>query len=165
MIPPPLTETFRTVLIEDDAVFRQLLVMTLEKAPDLHVVGHFALGRPGLEFCRREKPDLLVVDLSLPDSDGMEIVREVRRTSGIPTRTVNRWGTFWRRDFPRSRLFEEQRGRFLPPLATGSLPASLMERFEREGRDVQEVLVRTLAFLAPLTTGSVAGGAGFVRVG
>ena len=90
--------------------------------------------------------------------------RDVRRATGIPSRTLSRWGEWWQTEFPRSRLFEEQRGRFMPPLSIDSLPVSLWERFEHAGRDEAEVLVRTLVFLSPLTTGSVASGARFVRV-
>lgn len=69
----------RAVLIEDETMFRQLILLTLGKVKDLQVVGEFGLGKPGLEFCLREKPDLLVVDLMLPDINGIEIAREVRR--------------------------------------------------------------------------------------
>lgn len=71
----------RAVLIEDETMFRQLILLTLGKVKDLQVVGEYGLGKPGLEFCLREKPDLLVVDLMLPDINGMEIAREVRRAS------------------------------------------------------------------------------------
>ena len=60
-------------------MFRQLILLTLAKVKDLQVIGEFGLGKPGLECCLREKPDLLVVDLMLPDINGMEIAREVRR--------------------------------------------------------------------------------------
>ncbi|MFA6046992.1 MAG: response regulator transcription factor [Phycisphaerales bacterium] len=69
----------RAVLIEDETMFRQLILLTLGKVKDLQVVGEFGLGRPGLEFCLREKPDMLVVDLMLPDINGLEIAREVRK--------------------------------------------------------------------------------------
>lgn len=60
-------------------MFRQLILLTLGKVKDLQVIGEFGLGKPGLDFCLREKPDLLVVDLMLPDLNGMEVAREVRR--------------------------------------------------------------------------------------
>jgi DNA-binding NarL/FixJ family response regulator len=69
----------RAVLIEDETMFRQLILLTLGKVKDLEVIGEFGLGKPGLEYCLREKPDMLVVDLMLPDINGMEIAREVRR--------------------------------------------------------------------------------------
>ena len=72
---------FRAVLIEDETKFRQLILLTLAKVKDLHVIGEFGLGKPGLEFCVKEKPDILVVDLMLPDINGMEIAREVRRAA------------------------------------------------------------------------------------
>lgn len=61
-------------------MFRQLILLTLGKVKDLQVVGEFGLGRPGLEFCLKEKPDLLVVDLMLPDLNGIEVAREARRS-------------------------------------------------------------------------------------
>jgi DNA-binding NarL/FixJ family response regulator len=70
----------RAVLIEDETMFRQLILLTLGKVKDLQVVGEFGLGKPGLEFCLREKPDLVVVDLMLPDINGIEIARDLRRT-------------------------------------------------------------------------------------
>jgi DNA-binding NarL/FixJ family response regulator len=70
----------RAVLIEDETMFRQLILLTLGKVKNLQVVGEFGLGRPGLEYCLREKPDMLVVDLMLPDINGMEIAREVRKS-------------------------------------------------------------------------------------
>ncbi len=69
----------RAVLIEDETMFRQLILLTLGKVKDLEVIGEFGLGKPGLDYCLREKPDMLVVDLMLPDINGMEIAREVRR--------------------------------------------------------------------------------------
>lgn len=69
----------RAVLIEDETMFRQLILLTLGKVKDLQVIGEFGLGKPGLEYCLREKPDMLVVDLMLPDLNGLDIAREVRR--------------------------------------------------------------------------------------
>ena len=69
----------RVVVIEDETMFRQLILLTLAKVKNLQVVGEFGLGKPGLNFCIREKPDMLVVDLMLPDINGMEIAREVRQ--------------------------------------------------------------------------------------
>ena len=89
---------------------------------------------------------------------------QVKRATGIPSRTVKRWGAWWQADFPRSRVFQEQRGRFLPPPCLTALPASLWERLEYAGRQEAEVLVRTLCFLSPLTTGSVVAQSRLMRV-
>lgn len=68
----------KTVIIEDETVFRQMLGLALGRIGGLRLVGEFANGRDGLEFCLVEKPDLLVVDLFLPGLHGLEIVKTVR---------------------------------------------------------------------------------------
>jgi DNA-binding NarL/FixJ family response regulator len=68
----------RTVIIEDETVFRQMLALALGRISGLRLIGELADGREGLEFCLREKPDLLVVDLFLPGLHGLEIVKIVR---------------------------------------------------------------------------------------
>ena len=73
----------RTVVVEDETMFRQLVVSTLSRIKDLKILGHFAEGKPALDFCLREKPDLVVVDLLLPDINGLEIAAEIRRE--VPT--------------------------------------------------------------------------------
>jgi len=70
---------FRTVIIEDEIMFRQLLRSTLAKMKNIEVIGEFGLGKAGLDFCLKKKPDLLVVDLVLPDLHGLKVAAAVRR--------------------------------------------------------------------------------------
>ena len=55
-----------------------MLALALGRITGLRLIGELADGREGLEFCLREKPDLLVVDLFLPGMHGLEIVKIVR---------------------------------------------------------------------------------------
>src|SRR5436853_3014543 len=41
-------------------------------------------GRAALDIARREQPDLILLDLMLPELDGMEVCRQIRRTSAVP---------------------------------------------------------------------------------
>jgi two-component system alkaline phosphatase synthesis response regulator PhoP len=41
-------------------------------------------GRSALDIAQREQPDLIVLDLMLPEIDGLEVCRQLRRTSGVP---------------------------------------------------------------------------------
>jgi len=68
----------RVVIIEDNAVFRHMLAMALGRVRGLVVSASFEKGKEGLAYCLRTKPDMLAVDLFLPDLHGLEIVREVR---------------------------------------------------------------------------------------
>ncbi len=55
-----------------------MLSMALVRVRGVVVSAAFDSGKEGLEYCLRTKPDLLAVDLFLPDLHGLEIVREVR---------------------------------------------------------------------------------------
>ena len=68
----------RVVIIEDNTVFRQMLAMALGRVRGLVVSASFESGKEGLAYCLKNKPDLLAVDLFLPDLHGLEIIREVR---------------------------------------------------------------------------------------
>ena len=68
----------RLVIIEDNTVFRKMLSIALARVRGVLMGAAFDCGKEGLEYCLRTKPDLLVVDLFLPDLHGLEIVREVR---------------------------------------------------------------------------------------
>ena len=68
----------RTVIIEDEAVFRQMVSSALSRVRGLVVSGAFKDGKSGLDFCLKDPPGLLIVDLYLPGMHGLEVVREVR---------------------------------------------------------------------------------------
>jgi len=75
----------RVLVIEDNPAYLELMVYLLK------AFGHTPLttrdGRSGLEAARRERPDLVLCDIQLPDMDGYEIVRQIRADpalSGLP---------------------------------------------------------------------------------
>jgi hypothetical protein len=122
---------------------------------------------PSVRFLGRRVYLGAAVILGSIASQALATAREVKRVTGIPARTVGRWRLWWQTQFVESRLFEKERGRFIPPLVLAELPAALVERFEqvrRAAQDKAQALVHTLCFVAPLTTASVADGARFMRV-
>jgi two-component system phosphate regulon response regulator PhoB len=66
----------KIVLIEDDQDLYSLVQYNLEK--EGFTVAGSQTGRGALELCRRERPDLVVLDIMLPDSDGLEICKAIR---------------------------------------------------------------------------------------
>ncbi len=75
----------KIALIEDDADLYSLLQYNLERE-GFTVVGS-QTGKGALELCLQEKPDLLLLDIMLPDSDGLDICRGIRsdpRISHLP---------------------------------------------------------------------------------
>jgi serine phosphatase RsbU (regulator of sigma subunit) len=74
-----MPETRRAVVIEDDPDIRGLLVRVLVKQG--FEVTQAQAGLPGVEEVRRAKPDLVTLDLNLPDVDGLEVCRLLREFS------------------------------------------------------------------------------------
>ena len=68
--------TKRIVLIEDDSDLFSLLKYNLEKEGFLMTGSQTGLG--ALDLCRRVKPDLILLDIMLPDSDGLDICKGIR---------------------------------------------------------------------------------------
>jgi DNA-binding response OmpR family regulator len=66
----------KIMLIEDDADLFALLKYNLEKE-GFQMVGA-QTGKGAVDFCRREHPDLVLLDIMLPDSDGLDICKGIR---------------------------------------------------------------------------------------
>ena len=63
------------VVVEDQRMFLQLLVGVLDTYPGLSVVATAVTAQEGIEACQKHRPDLLILDLSLPDQSG-EVVAD-----------------------------------------------------------------------------------------
>jgi DNA-binding response OmpR family regulator len=68
-------------LIEDDADLFSLLKYNIEKE-GFRFTGS-QTGKDALELCRRERPDVIILDIMLPDSDGIEICRGIRSSPDL----------------------------------------------------------------------------------
>lgn len=68
----------------------------------------------------------------------------------VPRRTVECWRRWWLDQFVHTSFWKAACARFVPPLQTGALPASLLERFS--GEDIHTRLIQTLRFCSPLST-------------
>lgn len=66
----------KILLIEDDADLYSLIQYNLEKE-GFQFVGS-QTGKGAIDLCRREKPDLVILDIMLPDSDGLDICKRIR---------------------------------------------------------------------------------------
>jgi len=69
--------TIRVVLVEDHTLVRQGLRMLLETDQELTVVGEAGNGRHALELVTELQPDIVVMDLNLPELDGIEATRTI----------------------------------------------------------------------------------------
>lgn len=69
----------KTILIIDDhPLFREGLKAIIERDSSYEVIEEAGTGRKGLEMVKKLKPDLITVDMSLPDMTGIQLTREIK---------------------------------------------------------------------------------------
>jgi DNA-binding NarL/FixJ family response regulator len=67
--------TIRVLLADDQTLVRAAFAMLVESARDMEVVGQAGTGREAVELARSERADLVVMDIRMPDLDGIEATR------------------------------------------------------------------------------------------
>jgi DNA-binding NarL/FixJ family response regulator len=72
---------YRLVIAEDHTILREGLRALLASNPDLDVVGEAEDGREAIRCVEKLKPNLVLMDLSMPRMNGMEAIREIKKLS------------------------------------------------------------------------------------
>ncbi len=72
----------RILVVDDDAHIREVVCFALEKAG--HATSEAADGRAALDAFARSPAELVVLDILMPEVDGLEVCRELRRESDVP---------------------------------------------------------------------------------
>ena len=78
-----MSASIRILLADDHQIVRQGLRRIIEENPDMAVVGEANDGRQAIQMALDEKPDVIVMDLSMPQMNGIEAIRQITRR--LPT--------------------------------------------------------------------------------
>ncbi|HOC07052.1 MAG TPA: response regulator transcription factor [Bacillota bacterium] len=68
----------RVLIVDDDALIRDSLKMLLELEGDFEVLGLAGNGQEALDFCRRDLPDLVLMDIRMPVMDGVMGTKRIK---------------------------------------------------------------------------------------
>jgi DNA-binding NarL/FixJ family response regulator/class 3 adenylate cyclase len=86
--PEPRAAAVRVLIVDDQALVRTGFRMILEAEPDLEVVGEAADGRAAVDQARALVPDVVLMDVRMPEIDGIEATRRLLDGQSGPTKVV-----------------------------------------------------------------------------
>ena len=78
MIETTLPSVLRLLVVDDHEVVREGLVALLERRPAFTVVAQVGTAAEAIKAARTHRPDLVIMDIRLPDGSGIEATREIR---------------------------------------------------------------------------------------
>ncbi len=72
--------TMKVFLVEDHTMVRQTLYARLERESGIEIVGEASDGRTAIDLIPAYQPDIVIVDMGLPDLSGIEVTRQIQAT-------------------------------------------------------------------------------------
>ena len=68
----------RVLVVDDSAFMRKMITRMIEEARGLEVIAQARNGREGVELAEKLKPDLIAIDIEMPELDGLGALRQIR---------------------------------------------------------------------------------------
>jgi DNA-binding NarL/FixJ family response regulator/signal transduction histidine kinase len=84
VIEPTIPQLLRVLIVDDHAIFAQALAELLAQRPDFRVVGEAGTGGEGIALAKLLRPDVVLLDLDLPDARGVDIVGRLHAIKNPP---------------------------------------------------------------------------------
>jgi len=74
-------DKIRVLIVDDSAVMRKIIASALQKDPSIEVVSFAANGLQAIEAIKTHSPDVMTLDIEMPEMDGLTALREIRKTN------------------------------------------------------------------------------------
>jgi two-component system response regulator NreC len=71
----------KILLVDNHTIFRDGLRMLIEKEPDMEVIAEADDGRRAIELAKQLSPDIVIMDITMPDMNGIEVTRAISKDS------------------------------------------------------------------------------------
>jgi len=73
----------KAVIVDDERLARKELSKLLEAFPEIKIIGECTNGKEAIEFINDKKPDLVFMDIEMPELNGFDVVEQIDRTPAI----------------------------------------------------------------------------------
>jgi DNA-binding NarL/FixJ family response regulator len=73
------SEAKKVLLVDDHALLRQQMRVALEQHSDVRVIGEASNGVEAVQYARSLRPDVIVIDISMPSMDGVQATRLIKK--------------------------------------------------------------------------------------
>ena len=129
-----MADQIRVLIVDDIPETRDHLTKLLGFESDIDVVGSAASGREALEMAARLNPDVVLMDINMPDMDGIAATEQLSST--VPTAAVVMMSVQGEADYLRRSMLAGAREFLVKPFSSDELTASIRQVSARE-RDKQ----------------------------
>lgn len=74
-----MNKKIRVLVVDDTSLYRRIITEALNKFPELEIVGYAHNGKRALEMIDHLKPDMMTLDIEMPEMNGLEVMNELKR--------------------------------------------------------------------------------------
>ena len=150
-----MADQIRVLIVDDIPETRDHLSKLLGFEPDIEVVGAAASGREAIEMASRLAPDVVLMDINMPDMDG--IAATERLSAEVPTAAVVMMSVQGEADYLRRSMLAGAREFLVKPFSSDELTSSIRQVYSRERDKLSRIALQpapAAAAPAPLAMGA-----------
>ena len=141
-----MADTIKVLIVDDIAETRDHLTKLLGFESDIEVVGAADSGRQALEMAGRVRPDVVLMDINMPDMDG--IAANEQMATEVPTASVVMMSVQGEADYLRRSMLAGAREFLVKPFSSDELTASIRQVYTREREKQGRITVTNVAAAA-----------------
>ncbi len=145
-----MADTIKVLIVDDIAETRDHLTKLLGFESDIEVVGAADSGRQALEMAGRLRPDVVLMDINMPDMDGIAATELL--AAEVPTASVVMMSVQGEADYLRRSMLAGAREFLVKPFSSDELSASIRQVYTREREKQDRITVTTVAAAATIAT-------------
>jgi len=147
-----MADQIRVLVVDDIPETRDHLTKLLGFESDIDVVGSAASGREALEMAGRLTPDVILMDINMPDMDGIAATEQL--SSSVPGAAVVMMSVQGEADYLRRSMLAGAREFLVKPFSSDELTASIRQVSARERDKQSRMTIKPVAAGSPGTSGA-----------